>query len=259
MQLFALDEQGQLLSASGANRGVDYLCLECQGVVRRRSGPHRQPHFYHLAPVTACHLSGKGMAHLQIQCYLSQLLPLGEAFVEHRFPQIGRIADVAWVSRGLIFEIQCSPISSEEIAARNRDYGSLGYQVIWILHDSQFNRRRLSAAEMELEGGIHYFSNMDAEGRGIIYDQFDVKQEGRRVKKLTPLPVDLSQPKSISKPVLRATWPLHFAGDLIDMSDSSAYYQQMMTLRVHFYEKWFTKLYSIYREIFQMLLEWACR
>ena len=50
-----------------------------------------------------------------------------------------------------MFEIQCSPITAREIEERNSDYQSLGYQVIWILHDSLYNKGRLTAAEYFLQ------------------------------------------------------------------------------------------------------------
>jgi competence protein CoiA len=209
MQLFALDSQGELIAAGKADKSQDYFCLECQAPVRRRSGPHRQPHFFHLGSHLHCHLSGKGMVHLQIQCHLATLFPKGECFLEQRFPTIGRIADVAWMTKGLVFEIQCSPISAEEVEARNRDYATIGLQVVWILHDRRFNQRKISSAEFTLTDRPHYYTNINTQGQGIIYDQFALKKRGKRLKKLAPLPVDLSQPKFEKR--------LHFSGDLMDL------------------------------------------
>ena len=267
MQLFALDSQDQLTSALKADKSQDYFCFECQGIVRRRGGPHRQPHFFHLGQTAHCHLSGKGMAHLQIQCRLAELL--GESVLEQRFPSIGRIADVAWISEGLIFEVQCSPISAEEIAARNSAYATLGFQVVWILHDRQFNQRKVSSAESFLADSIHYFSNMNANGQGIIYDQFDIKKRGRRLKKLPPLPVDLSQPMKHESREIRTKWPLYFSGDLIDLHrrGSSRYLDEMKFLQsvpkitlgrrcLGLFEKWVSRPYRL---LFQMLLERSCR
>ena len=97
MQLYALNDQNQVVGAHQASKKLDYQCFECQSRVRLRGGFHRQNHFYHVDPNQPCRLSGKGMVHLQIQIYLKQLLNCQTCFLEYRFPSIGRIADVAWL------------------------------------------------------------------------------------------------------------------------------------------------------------------
>ena len=53
--------------------------------------------------------------HRFIQEKLQALLPPGEAQIEYSFPLIGRIADIAWIQKKVIIEVQCSPISLEEV------------------------------------------------------------------------------------------------------------------------------------------------
>ena len=84
-------------------------------------------------------------SHLAIQKVLSKSLPGSR--LEHRFPSIGRVADVVYFPKKIIFEVQCSPISLKEVQKRNRDYLSLGFTVIWILHDRHYNKKTLSLAE----------------------------------------------------------------------------------------------------------------
>lgn len=201
MQLYALDGENSLVFAPHAIKHRDYFCLECHSIVRRRGGDHRQIHYYHLSNVS-CHLSGKSMVHLQVQSHILKLLPTGEAQMEYRFPTINRIADVVWLPQKLVFEIQCSAITAEEVHARNADYKRLGFDVIWILHDNRYNQRRVTAAEkfLELENSIpHYFTNIDQEGMGFIYDQFSLVRKGMRHIKLDPLPVEMAQPTRLSK------------------------------------------------------------
>lgn len=227
MQLYALDAEEQMISARFALKQTDYHCLECQQIVRLRGGPQRQRHFYHLDPTPLCRQHQKGEVHLQIQSYFLQQLPLGDCILEYSFPSIGRIADVAWLSQKIIFEIQCSPIAPHEILARNRDYQQAGWQVVWILHDQRYNHMRLSAAEMALHSSPHFFTNMDRLGSGIIYDQFEIRQEGMRLKRLSPLPIDIRKKASdfldsqfFSSPLLKKralTWKIYFEGDLIDL------------------------------------------
>jgi len=227
MQLYALDSLHQLISAPHAFKQSNYRCCECGGIVRVRCGLHRQPHFFHLKRSSSCRLSGKGMAHLQVQNRLFDLLPTGDCLLEKRFPQINRIADAVWESKKIIFEVQCSPITSEEVSQRIQDYQSIGYQVVWILHDREFNQHRLRSAELYLRSSPYFFTDIDSAGQGKIYDQFDLFAKGLRLKKMAPLPIDLTQPLPVPTSINTTipsmlqerltTWPIHFQGDLIDL------------------------------------------
>jgi competence protein CoiA len=283
MQLYALDGKGQPISARKALRQTNYQCLECQQIVRLRGGPQRQCHFYHLEPTPFCRQHQKGAAHLQLQSYFLQQLPPGDCQLEYAFPSIRRIADVAWLSQKLIFEIQCSPIRTEEVLARNCDYQQLGWKVVWILHDQRYNQVRLSAAEHSLRSSPHFFSNMNHLGEGMIYDQFDVCKNGIRQKRLPPLPIDIKEvfsPPFSSSPLTFIEqriqqWSLSFAGDLIYLSlqnPSSDYLSQALEIEkslhalsqpfiwYHFPLKiWQWGIATPYRLIFRFLLERMCR
>ncbi len=232
MQLYALDLEGKLVSALSAAKQQDFFCIECQQIVRVRGGTHRHMHFFHLTTPDSCHLHAKSMAHIQTQLHLLSILPSEEAALEHRFAEIKRIADVAWHARKLIFEIQCSPISPEEIRARNHDYATLGYYVVWILHDNRYNQKMISSAEHFLKGSTTYFTNIDQHGNGIIYDQFELIKKNKRHEALPPLPIDLSQPRLVesSAPALSTKlgksrskyWSCHFSGDLLDLEKGAA-------------------------------------
>lgn len=226
MQLFALDKSGVCLPADEAAKQWDYYCLECGSVVRLRGGFHRRNHFYHLQADRACRQNGKSLTHLQVQCAIRDLLPAGECELERKFREIGRIADVAWECRKIIFEVQCSDITAAEIEARNRDYGSLGYEVVWILHDNRYNRWRMSAAEYVLLGSTHYFTNIGIEGRGIIYDQHTAFRHGIKHERTPVFPIDVSRPLHLVSANKQPPfflhqrlkkWSLHFAGDLLDI------------------------------------------
>ena len=53
-----------------------------------------------------------------------------------------RVADIYGVGRGLklVVECQLSPISPEELKARDYDYHKLGFETIWIFHLSNYAR-----------------------------------------------------------------------------------------------------------------------
>ncbi|MBA3816550.1 MAG: hypothetical protein H0X29_08545 [Parachlamydiaceae bacterium] len=232
MHLYALGNDEKVIYAGHADKHINYICLECAQVVRLRSGFHRQAHFYHLQPNHKCRLNGKSMSHLMLQHYLESVLPKGEVQLEHRFPLIQRIADVAWITEKIIFEVQCSPISAAEVLQRNADYASQGYQVVWLLHENRYNQKRLSAAEDALKCFPHYFSNMDAEGKGDVFDQLSFAVQGMRKQYLSKLLIDVSKPHrklhvdQLSLPQIIAerleTWPVCFRGDYVYLCHEKA-------------------------------------
>ncbi len=226
MQLYALKNSAPIL-ASKAEKSKDYICPECLSTVRVRGGPLRQPHFYHLSLPKQCRQHEKSQEHIQLQLKLLDLIASGDAQMECQFPAIGRIADVAWNAKKLVFEIQCSPIPLEEVQCRTLDYASIGYEVIWILHDKQFNQKNLSAAESFLRNGPCYFTNLDKMGYGIVYDQFEVLKSSKRLFKGPPLivspdlffrlpamaPPDIALPQTL---LCRFTnWKCYMQGDLL--------------------------------------------
>jgi len=182
MQLYALDDKHPIL-ATEAIKQKNYRCPECLTFVRPRGGPHRQPHFYHLRSHPSCRQYQKSLPHIQLQLHLKSLIP--NSSLEKSFSKIGRIADVAWEEKWIVFEIQCSPISHEEAKSRCEDYALLGYTVVWILSDRRFNKKNLSLAENFLRGRLCYFA------RGTeIYDQFEVIQNMKRSFRGPRLPID---------------------------------------------------------------------
>lgn len=214
------------ISAESAESGKNYICPECASLVRVRKGPSRQAHFYHFSASKNCRQHQKSLEHVQLQRKFFNLL--GEKVcVEARFPTIARIADVAWHEKKIIFEIQCSPISLQEAKARCIDYDSVGYQVIWVLHDKLFNQSTLSAAEKYLRTTPCYFTNSNKIGVGDIYDQFDVILGHRRVFKGPLLPVnplkiatiptitlpDIELPQIVLQRI--AEWKCYTQGDLL--------------------------------------------
>lgn len=287
MQQFALDVDNRLHFAKKAVRQKDYFCPECRGRVRLRGGDHRQDHFFHLEPSPYCKQSGKGMIHLEVQHHLIKQLPIDECVLEYRFPQINRIADVAWITNKIVFEVQCSTISSEEVLQRNADYRSIGWQVIWILHDSRYNQWRLSGAENALASHPHYFTNMDSKGEGIIYDQFQLILKGSRKFRLPLLPVQVDKIIPIYPGILRSlglnsvlqrsrTWPFFLQGDLFDITLKGTYREYLQAAqkieseaRSRFAEtsRSFDYIKKIYYKIvarpysllLQMLLERSCK
>jgi len=278
MQLYAHDENGRPVAASKASKKQNYFCLECDTLVRLRHGSERQAHFFHLQPNRNCRQSNKTLTHLQVQQYLLKKLPIGECSLEHRFPEIQRIADAVWIPKKIVFEVQYSPISADEIRNRNRDYASVGYQVVWILHEQRFNRRKASPAEIVLQGLPMYYTNMDQNGEGVIYDQFCHFGRSSKRKITAPMPIEIEtvlnmipMEQASKKISLRiAAWPYCFKNDLIDFCNRNPSYaihlasieaekksEKKTSERI---KEIFTKtLIHPYLSLFRMMLEKACR
>src|SRR5262249_49540226 len=87
-----------------------------------------------------------------------------------------------------------------------------------------------SAAEIFLEEYPHYFTNMNAEGKGIFYDQYQIIHEGIRQVAMDSLPVKLTcrkelNPRNLDKlnmPKIilqRLRWGTsYFEDDLLDLA-----------------------------------------
>lgn len=218
MQIFAL-LNGAPVKAEVAQKGKRYECPECGAPVFVRKGVHKRAHYYHALDALRCRQNQKGLVHLQVQSTLVDQFSENEARLECPFPSIRRIADLFWEKEGIIFEIQCSPISEEEARSRSRDYQALGLRIVWILHDQRFNKNKLSSAESWLRASVPcYYTNIAPGGSGICYDQFEVLQGACRLFKGPPLPLELRfLGKALKeKPPGREGWNLNFKGDLVD-------------------------------------------
>jgi competence protein CoiA len=187
MQWIALDENRQPITACRALKQQRYTCPECSSFVQLRSGPHRQAHFYHLRAMSTCAQHQKTEEHLGLQLLLASRIPETEAQIERAFPEIGRIADIAWETRKLVFEVQCSPISLHEVQTRCQDYRSIGWDIVWILSDKRFNKTRLSAAEAFLRQQTSYYSHWDEKS---LYDQCEILHHFHRIYKGPRFPIN---------------------------------------------------------------------
>ena len=103
MPRYALDENNRIIDARDADLFRRYRCLECQNPLQKRSGPHRQAHFYHLQTVRQCRLHSQSADHLILQTEIQQIIPSID--IERPFKKILRIADLCWEEKKIVFEI----------------------------------------------------------------------------------------------------------------------------------------------------------
>jgi competence protein CoiA len=219
MSRYALDDNDRIVAAHDADLFCRYRCLECQSPLQKRSGQHRQAHFYHLQTMRQCRLHSQSVDHLIMQTEIQKMIPA--ITIERPFNKILRIADLCWEEKKIIFEIQCSPIDTQQADKRASDYSREGYELIWLLDDRLYNRKRgLRPAETRMREQTCYYFSMQ---RNKIYDQFEVIHAKQRLAKGPPLPVDLADPILASPRADHLTNQLDhrvgryfFRGDLID-------------------------------------------
>ncbi|MBI3236498.1 MAG: hypothetical protein HYZ48_02145 [Chlamydiales bacterium] len=268
MQLFAFDRDQNLLLATLADKKSRYLCPECSKELKVRAGPHRRAHYYHLRGSSYCRQHQKSLEHIQTQLFFLKNLPEGECFLEYRFPAINRIADVFWKGAKIVFEIQCSPISQQEVEDRTSDYAQEGLDTIWILHDKRFDKKFLSLAEKHLRNHPCYYTNIDKKGIGKIYDQSEVLDGAFRRYKSAPFPIQIDKPQKISLPIASHLQQIQtrakpgkwfFTGDLLDhfLKDPNKYKYYLTSIEQRFAPTAISQkkgLLHLFRSLFNILL-----
>lgn len=181
--------------------------------------------------------TGKSLEHLWVQTGLQKIFS-SKLVLEKPFPEISRIADCYHEELGLVFEIQCSNISVQEIEQREADYGSLGLKVIWILHEALFGGAKPKAAELRLRVSPHYYTHIsEAKEPLVIYDYLGKPWEKSFGFTPLKLPIKIERMQKLSMPSKDAleeilireaghpylsyfearywSWPIYFQGDLL--------------------------------------------
>ncbi|TES96005.1 MAG: hypothetical protein E3J90_08895 [Promethearchaeota archaeon] len=135
--IYALNDQNERINASKAVKEKSYLCpnLECKNrELILKKGSIRIPHFAHKSQKD-CYSEPESEAHISCKIYFQSLLELDNRFVEY-YGIEGVRPDVLYDQFAL--EIQCSPITVNEVKRRNRMYEKNGYIAVWIFLEDKF-------------------------------------------------------------------------------------------------------------------------
>ncbi len=81
---------------------------------------------------------GKSTLHRDMQHFLKNAYGGKYLFLEKKFPSINRTADVVLMEEKRVIEIQTSLIGIGQMLQRTEDYKSIGFEVVWLLHDRVF-------------------------------------------------------------------------------------------------------------------------
>ena len=234
MQRYAFSQEGVRVFAEEALSQVDYFCPECLGKLRVRRGDIKIAHFFHFEGTKECRWRTRFQTHTTIQEELVRRLGPDGCAVECFFPEISRIADIAFHPQNVVFEIQVSPISEKELGERTLDYWKIGWHVIWILHIEQFGSKRASSGEEILQSIPHYLTDIGSE-RGSLWDEVSYAYKRKRFwflplsrKRLSTLfPIIYAQPPLAIGPPLsysttsawhkqrKETWSCSLQGDFL--------------------------------------------
>lgn len=127
------------IEAFFAERGPEYRCPECDGVVILKKGRKVIDHFAHKPPTDCSWATGETRAHLEAKLLVANALTkrglrAEVEFVVNTLPGDRRADVMAWSSNGrqIAFELQHSPIDLDEIEARASSYVRAGVAQIWI-------------------------------------------------------------------------------------------------------------------------------
>ncbi|AEV95058.1 competence protein CoiA family protein, partial [Pediococcus claussenii] len=118
-----------------------------------------------------------------------------EAFAEYVQKDIGRRIDV-FVKDNLIrlaVEIQCSPITLEEIIRRKEDYKSIGIRSWWIAGPNHLAPRSLKSTAMKFGKTTQFgrsFFGVDKYGKYWLYSNFRVTTMGRNIYRRSQVELD---------------------------------------------------------------------
>lgn len=122
-----------------AQRGPEYRCPSCSGVVVLKKGRMVIDHFAHKPPTDCAWAKGETRAHLEAKSFVFEaLIERGlRAEIEKVVDTLhgDRRADVmVWSPNGcrVAFELQHTPIELNEIEARSFSYARAGIAQIWI-------------------------------------------------------------------------------------------------------------------------------
>ncbi len=227
MQLWALDaelDEEKAIHVEAAKASKEYYCVECKLPVRLRTSPLGVKHFFHIALSENCRQHQRSPLHMKVQDLLCKNFSEGECKQEVRFKEIGRVADIVYYPRKIIFEIQCSWIEAEEALRRTDAYHSIGWSVIWLLSLKRFCTPYPSAFEEKIQSIPHYFFHLNGSNDLTIFDIPSVCIYGKRIsssslhfalpKKVIVIPLNGMAPHESL--VFRQSWKVCLRGDLID-------------------------------------------
>lgn len=125
--------ENKRIDAVIAQRGPEYRCPECDGIVVLKKGRKVIAHFAHKPPTDCSWATGETRAHLEAKLLVANALgkrglKAEVEFVVNALPGDRRADVMAWSPKGLqiTIELQHTPIGLDEIEKRASSYARAG-------------------------------------------------------------------------------------------------------------------------------------
>jgi competence protein CoiA len=135
--LYGKTKQGTIEHAANATKCSNYYCPLCCQKLMLKQGKYKRTHFAHFE--ISCTHKEESYVHYHAKYSLGRAIKdLGMVVqIEPYLKACHQIPDIL-INNKIILEIQCSPITVEQLQTRTSAYNKLGYIVIWII-DGTYN------------------------------------------------------------------------------------------------------------------------
>lgn len=183
----AVDLDGNFILAEDALNEKKYICPRCSKELLICRGESCIPYFRH---ANTCKKKNEGgsesILHKDVKRQITAMFKrIGiEAFSEYVQKDIGRRIDVFVKDKAvkLAVEIQCSPITLEEIIQRKHDYNSIGIRSWWIAGPNHLTPRSLKSTAVKFGKTTKFgksFFGVDQHEKYWLYSNFRITAMGK--------------------------------------------------------------------------------
>lgn len=139
---YALDKNLNEIDLKNSLYGEEYTCPNCKQKIKARKAKSGKKHFYHIPTnktnESQLHLNAKK----ELLSWLKKENSSGNWGEERYIKKIKARPDISGRINGIpvVFEIQHSPLTAEELNRRTLKYSKLGIYTIWVIPEEVFKR-----------------------------------------------------------------------------------------------------------------------
>ncbi|MFY7842564.1 MAG: hypothetical protein ACOVOR_00895 [Rhabdochlamydiaceae bacterium] len=226
MQFFALDDRDYILAQTALTH-KNYLCAECQQIVKAKKIKKNFFYFCHLNKKTSCHQSQKKLPHLYMQIDLAQTFIGHNCHIDHFFEEEKVVVDLFLPEQKLVFYLYTDQLNQKhlrnlEILSKNKDLS-----VVFLIGLRSYRQIFFHSLQKQIRNTqLSYYFIGSKEKSFFVFDQFEVFKKGCRIFYSLPFSVKLTNHylKDIflnAKPLdflikSQENTPIFFEGDLLD-------------------------------------------
>ncbi|ATY56591.1 TPA: competence protein CoiA family protein [Staphylococcus argenteus] len=148
--LIALNKERQRVSATSAERALQYFCPACGNPVILKRGHKVVSHFAHKHLTEQKCFNNETIKHYKSKLTLAQMLMQQgyQVEIEPFLKEIRQIPDLI-INNKYAFELQLSPIPYRQVLQRTEGLNKLGYKVVWLLDDIQIFQSKVKLSHFQ--------------------------------------------------------------------------------------------------------------